>query len=107
MDNKITVKKGGDSFLDFFTRHDALVVFGGSAFAIIATVVFIGIFQAGPSVRGNVLFNILGGLAMGILFVYLIFRFMGSSISIMGKKLDIGLIVYVAIVLFVIFILGN
>lgn len=107
MDNKITINKGGNSFIDFFTRYDSLVIFGGFIISILIAIVFIGIFQAGPTVRSNVLFNLLGGLGMSILFIYLIFRFMGSSIFILGKKIDMGMIVYIFIVLFVIFILGN
>jgi hypothetical protein len=107
MDNKITIKKGGDSFIDFFTRNDSLVIFGGGIIAILIAIVFIGIFQAGSTVRNNVLFNLLGGLGMSILFIYLIFRFMGSSVNIMGKNIDMGMVVYIFIVLFIIFILGN
>ncbi len=95
------------SFLDWVTKYEALVIFGGFGLAMVASIIFIGMFQAGPIVRDNVLFNIVIAFAMSVGFVYLIFRFMGSKIVVFGYPLDIGLVVYIAIIMYVIFILGN
>ena len=109
MDKTINNSKGNKSFsfLEFFTKYDSLVIFGGFGIAILLAVVFTGIFQAGPIVRDNVVFNFAGALGLAALFVYLIFRFMGSNIIVFGRSFDIGLFVYIAIVLFIMFIWGN
>ena len=64
-------------------------------------------FQAGDPYRSNVLYNAFGALMMAAGFIYLIFSFMGQQIIIYGKPIDIGMIVYISIILFVMFVLGN
>ena len=44
---------------------------------------------------------------MAGLFIYLIITFMGSKVIILGQSVDVGMIVYIAIVLFVMFVLGG
>ncbi len=95
------------SFLDWATQYESLVIFGGFFLVIFATIVLAGIFQAGPAVRDNVLYNSFGALVMGGAFIYVIFSFMGNQVNILGKQLDVGMIIYISIVLFVIFVLGN
>jgi hypothetical protein len=109
MSNNVSLKKSQKniSLIDWITQYDALVVFGGFGFAIMAVILFTGIFQAGPVVRDNVLYNALGAIIMAAGFVYVIFKFMGNQVIILGEQVDIGMIIYVAIVLFVMFVLGN
>jgi len=95
------------SFIDWITKYDSLVIFGGFGIVIIITIILSGIFQAGPNIRENVLYNACGALLMGGAFIYIIFSFMGSQIIILGKSIDVGMIIYIFIVLFVIFVLGN
>ena len=95
------------SFLDWITQYESLVIFGGFGVAILITIILTGIFQAGPSIRDNLLYNAMGALAMAGLFIYLIITFMGSQIIIFGQSFDVGMFVYIAIVLFVMFVLGN
>lgn len=102
---KTSNKEG--SFIDWITNYESLVVFGGFGIAVMVAIILNGMFQAGPMVRTNLLYNAVGALALAIGFIYLIFSFMGSTVVIMGKTIDVGMIVYVAIVLFVIFVLGN
>lgn len=97
----------GSSFMDWITQYESLVVFVGFGIAVTGTVILTGIFQAGPERRDNVLYNACGAMAMAIGFIYLIFAFMGSTIVILGQTIDIGMIVYIAIVLFIMFVLGN
>jgi len=99
--------KSGSSFLDWVTQYESLVIFGGFGFVILITIILAGIFQAGPSNRDNLLYNAFGALMMAFAFIYLIFSFMGQQIIILGKSVDIGMIVYVSIVLFIMFVLGN
>ena len=95
------------SFIDWITHYESLVVFGGMFAVIIVTIILTGIFQAGPVVRENVIYNAFGAIFMAGSFIYIILKFMGSSINVMGKKLDIGMIIYLLIVLFVAFVFGN
>ena len=109
MSNNVSLKKSQQnmSLIDWITQYDSLVVFGGFGIAIMGVILFTGIFQAGPVVRDNVLYNALGAMLMSIGFIYVIFKFMGNQVIILGKQVDIGMFVYVAIVLFVMFVLGN
>ena len=95
------------SFLDWITQYESLVVFGGFGAAILITIILTGIFQAGPSIRNNLLYNAMGAFAMAGLFIYLIITFMGSQVIILGQSIDVGMIVYIAIILFVMFVLGG
>lgn len=95
------------SFLDWVTQYESLVVFGGFFVIIMATIVLAGIFQASDPYRPNLLYNAFGAFVMGAAFIYVIFSFMGEQIIILGKPIDIGMIIYLSIVLFVMFVLGN
>ena len=109
MSNNVSLKKSQQnmSLIDWITQYDSLVVFGGFGLAIMGIILFTGIFQAGPVVRKNVLYNALGAMVMAIGFIYIIFNTMGSQIIILGTPVDAGMIVYVAIILFVMFVFGN
>jgi hypothetical protein len=72
-----------------------------------AGIVLTAFFQSGPTVRNNLFFNSAGAIGMGFMFIYIIFKFMGSKISLFGVKIDMGLTIYMLIVLFVIFVLGG
>jgi hypothetical protein len=105
--NTIVKPKSDKGLIGWITQYDSLVVFGGLGVAIMATIIFTGLFQAGPVVRTNVLFNALCGFSVALLFIWLIFKFMGSQIVVMGKSFDVGMIIYILIVFFVIFVMGN
>jgi len=104
--NNSKIKSSG-SLVDWITKYDSLVIFGGFGVVIIITIILTGIFQAGPVVRDNLLYNAFGALMMAFAFIYVIFNFLGRQISILGKSIDVGMIVYLAIVLFIMFVLGN
>ena len=105
--NTLLKSKVQPNTISWISQYDSLVVFGGFSIAIIGTIIFTGLFHAGDSVRSNLLFNSICGLGMALLFIWLIFKFMGSQIVVFGKKIDVGMIIYVFIVLFVVFIFGN
>jgi hypothetical protein len=98
---------GGSDLISWITQYDSLVVFGGFGALIVLTVLYTGLFHAGPVVRTNVLFNAAMAVLMSFGFIWVIFHFMGAKITIMGKSFDIGMIIYIFIVFFVIFVLGN
>ena len=93
--------------ISWISQYDSLVIFGGFSIAIIGTIIFTGVFHAGDSIRSNLLFNSICGLGMAVLFMWLIFKFMGSQIVVFGKSIDVGMIVYIFIILFIVFIFGN
>jgi hypothetical protein len=102
------VKSGSSgSFIDWLTQYDALVIFGGFGVVIMITIILTGIFQAGPVVRDNLLYNAFGAFIMAFAFIYIILKFMFQTFIFLGKSIDIGMIIYIAIVLFIMFVLGN
>ena len=101
------VKPKLSNIMDWITHYDSLVVFGGFGIAIFGTIILTGLFQAGPVVRTNLLFNAIGGIMLAIVFIGLIYKFMGAQIVIFGVSFDIGMVIYIFIVCFVIFVLGN
>lgn len=109
--NKNTSSKKGSSgnggIIDWVTQYDSLVIFGGLGGVIFLTVLYTGLFQAGPIIRPNVVFNAALAILMSFGFIWVIFHFMGAKISIFGKSFDVGMIIYIAIVFFVMFVLGN
>lgn len=105
--NTIVKPKSNNGIISWITQYDSLVVFSVFGIVVMTTIILTGIFQAGPIIRTNLLFNAIGGLTMAVLFIWVIFRFMGSQIVIFGMPFDVGMVVYIFIVCFVIFILGN
>ena len=99
------VKK--ESLLEWLSNYDSLIVFGGFGCAVLLVIILTGMFQAGPSVRSNLLFNAMGTILMGIGFIFIIFKFMGSQVIVFGRSFDVGMFIYMAIVLFVMFVLGE
>lgn len=98
---------GSSGLIDWITQYDSLVIFGGLGLMIFLTVLYTGLFQAGPIVRTNVLFNAAMAILMSAGFIWVIFHFMGAKLVIFGYPIDIGMIIYIAIVFFVMFVLGN
>ena len=109
MNTNHTIKKKPQSMsmIEWITQYESLVVFGGFGCAIVLVIILTGIFQAGPVVRDNVLYNAIGAMFMAFGFIYIIFAFMGKQVIILNEQVDVGMIIYVAIVLFVMFVLGN
>jgi hypothetical protein len=95
------------TFWEIITEYDALFVFAILIGTIFTGIIIASLFQIQPGVRPNLLFNAAGAIGMAVLFVYLIFTFIGAKVNIMGKELDLGMFVYILIVLFVVFVLGN
>jgi hypothetical protein len=89
------------------SQFDSLIIFGGFFIAIICTIILAGLFQAGDTVRTNLLFNSAGALAMAFMFIYIIFKFMDEKLVIFGKPFDVGMVIYIAIIIFIMLIFGN
>ena len=95
------------SLLDLILEYESVVVFGGLGIVVLSTIILTGLFESGPGQRETILFNAAGALLMGVGFIYLIITFMGAKVSFFGAEFDIGMIIYVVIVLFVMIVLGN
>jgi hypothetical protein len=95
------------SFLDWITQYESFVIFGGFIAVILFTIILAGIFQASDPYRPNILYNAFGAFLMGGTFIYIIFSVMGKQINILGKQIDVGMIIYISIILFVMFVFGN
>lgn len=102
-----TSDSSGGGLIDWITQYDSLVIFGGFFGIIFLTVLYTGLFQAGSIIRKNVLFNGALAILMAFAFIWVIFHFMGAKISVFGKSFDIGMLIYISVVFFVMFILGN
>ncbi len=106
--NTTIVKPQSDKgLISWITQYDSLVIFGGFIILILATIILTGLFHAGPIIRTNLLFNAVGGLVMGFAFIWIILRFMGARIIILGRPFDVGMVVYIFVICFIMFILGN
>jgi hypothetical protein len=103
---KSSSKKNG-GIIDSITNYESLVIFGGFAFIFMVTIIFTGVFQAGEVVRTNLLYNCIGAFMMSFAFIYIIFNTMGSQLIILGAPIDTGMVIYVAIILFIMFVFGN
>jgi hypothetical protein len=105
--SKKTSGSASGGFMALISQFDSLIVFGGFFVAIIGTIILAGLFQAGDTVRSNLLFNAAGAVGMAFMFIYVIFKFMGEKLVILGKPFDVGMIIYIAIIIFVMLIFGN
>lgn len=74
---------------------------------IYAVIVLNGLFQQSSNIRDNILFSDLNSFMLGFIFIYVILKFMGEKMTILGKEIDVGLILYLGITIFVLFILGG
>lgn len=107
MNNKISKNNNSGGIFDFFLRNEMLLI-GMVFFAmIIACVIVAGMYQNVPEERQNVAFNQFNLILLSLVFVYVIMTFMGQNIEIFDKTFDMGMILYVSIVMFIMFILGG
>lgn len=105
--NKIGKNSNSGGIFDFLLRNEMLLI-GIAFFAmIIVSVIVAGMYKNAPEERQNVAFNQFNLILLSLVFVYIIMTFMGQTIDIFGETFDMGMILYVAIVMFIMFILGG
>jgi len=75
--------------------------------AIYAVIVLNGLFIQSSNVRNNIIFDDMNSFILGFVFIYIILKFMGEKMTILGKEIDVGLILYLGMTIFVLFILGG
>ena len=91
--NKINTFFFGSDFSVAFT-----IIFG----LIIISITSIILFEKGiPNIRTQFSNNIIG-IVGSLLFIYAIFKYMGSTTKIMDTELDTGLILYIIIIFLII-----
>lgn len=100
-------KKNNNFFLNMISNSETIFIFTLFAVTLIVGIVLAVLFQSGSTVRTDLFFNKLGGIGIAIIFVYIIFNFMGANIKIFNIDIDMGLTIYIVIVLFVLFVLGG
>jgi len=97
----------GNSFWDIMSNNESIFLFTILIIIIFGGIILSALFQSGPTIRNNLLFNAAGALGMAVLFIFIIFKFLGAKIRLLGVSVDIGLIIYILIVCFVIFVFGG
>jgi hypothetical protein len=105
--NNNSSSKSDDGIMAFITNYESLIIFGGFGALALGVIILAGMFQAGPIVRENTVYNAAGAMCMAFGFIYLIFASMGETVMIIETEVDMGMVIYIAIVLFVMFVLGN
>ena len=103
---KIKIKSNESGFFDFILKNEFLLIALGFIAMIIASVVVAGLYQNVPEERQFVAFNQFNMILLALGFVFLILKFMNEKIDLFGKTFDMGMLLYIAVVMFVMFILG-
>jgi len=94
--------------LSAFGANNPLFVIIGGIFTLFAVVIVInGLFQQSDNFRDNSVFNNLNSIIIGFGFVYLVLKFMGEKVRILGRDFEVGLLLYITITIFILFILGG
>lgn len=96
--------KGG--LFDFILQNEFLLLIIGFIILVGIAVVIAVLYEKQPEDRDNLAFTQFNLLLLGMCFVYIIITFMGQEIDFLGKKFDMGMLLYLAIVVFIMFMLG-
>jgi len=74
---------------------------------LVAGLGFVILFEVGiPNIRGQMVNNVVG-ITLGICLVVLIFQQMGNTVSLFGRKLDVGMIYYLVALMIVMLVFSN
>ena len=110
MADKINNKTSNSYFaniVNWLFKYDYLFIFFGFGIIMIAAILFTVIYEEADNMRHYVLFNNILAVVVGIFFIYLVFTFMGQNISLFGFNIDFGLILFLCMGIFIIFVLGD
>ena len=107
VNNKIGKNSNSGGIINFFLKNEMLLI--GTAFfaMILVSVIVAGMYQNVEEERQNVAFNQFNLIPLSMVFIYVIMTFMGQTIDLFGETFDMGMLLYVAIVMFIMFILGG
>lgn len=105
---KIIKSKQESGIFDFLLKNEMLLIIVGFFALVMIAVIVAGMYQKQPGDdRDYVAFNQFNLIILSLCFVYIIFTFMNDKIDLFGKTFDMGMILYIAIVMFIMFILGG
>jgi hypothetical protein len=94
-------------FKKFFLSSDLGLLGFLIALFLVVGLGFVILFEVGvPNIRGQMTNNVVG-IALGIALVVLIFKQMGNTFSIAGRKLDVGMIYYLVALMIVMLVFSN
>ena len=89
---------------DYILRNEFLVISLGFIFMIAISVIVSALYQKEPDKRDNLVFRQVFTIILALMFVYIILSFMGETIVIFGETINMGLLLYMAICLFIMLI---
>jgi hypothetical protein len=90
----------------FFSSDFGLLAFLVGLFIVVG-LGFVILFEVGvPSIRGQMVNNFVG-IGLGIGLIILIFQQMGNTVNFFGRKLDLGMIYYIVILIIIMVVFSN
>jgi hypothetical protein len=95
------------NIINWIFKYDYLVIFIGFGIVILASILLTVVYEETENMRHVVLFNNILAVIVGFFFLYLVFTFMGQNIKILGYNIDFGLILFLTLGIFIIFVLGD
>jgi hypothetical protein len=96
-----------DTLSTFGANNPLLVIIGGIFILFGALIVVNGLFQQSDNFRNNSVFSDINSIIIGVGFVYLVLKFVGEKVNILGRDIEVGLILYIFVALFILLILGG
>lgn len=96
-----------NSIFNKLLQYDNFIVFGGFGFVILGSILITVLYEQSYNMRHNVLFNNTLAIVCGFSFIYLIFKFMGQQVKILQFEIDLGLLLFLTLGIFVVFVLGD
>lgn len=90
----------------FFSSDIGLLVFLLLGFLVVG-LGFVILFEVGvPNIRSQIVNNFIG-VGLGIALIILIFQQMGNTVNFIGRKLDMGMIYYLVILMIIMLVFTN
>ena len=102
--NNVGIKTNSGGLIDYILRNEFLVISLGFIFMIAISVIVSALYQKEPDKRDSLVFRQVFTIILALMFVYIILSFMGETIVIFGETINMGLLLYIAICLFIMFI---
>lgn len=112
VNNSINLETGKksiiQSMIDFITEYSFLTITMLFILMVFISILVSVFFDKIPYGRNNTgIFDTLYIFVFALLFIIIIFRFMGAETVLFGKKFDLGLGIYLGIIFFIAFVMGG
>jgi hypothetical protein len=96
-----------NGFFDTLSNYEGLVIFLGFLLVIIVAIVVSVLYQQFDSFRTSVVFNNINAVFLGLIFMYVAYSYMDEKIKLFGISFDMGLLLFLSMAIFIIFVLGD